>query len=159
MDLPAQPQNVLYGEVVSITTLAGIRDDVLRGATRPALLEWLSQQRYWATYLEKLHAQAFDPLREQWAAVADYFETVAMSAGPGEPAPVAPSAAVYATLEQALPDITWRLGEVPQWPQLSEQQYLSGYDRLMALRFDAIAALVRQLTVPLVQAHSALPSN
>lgn len=159
LDLPPQPRNVLYGEVVSVTTLAGIRDEVLRRATRPALLEWLSQQRYWAIYLEKLHAQAFDALRDQWAGAADYFEAVAMSAGPPDPAAVAPSAQVYALLEQALPEVTWRRGDVPQSPQLNEQQYLAGYDRLMALRQQALAALVRQLTVPVVTAHSILPSK
>lgn len=159
LDLPAQPQNVLYGEVLSINTLAAIRNDVVRSATRPALLEWLSQQRYWATYLEKLHARAFDDVREQWAEIADYFEAVARSAAPAEPAPAAPSAVVYAALEQALPEITWRRDEVPQWPQMSEQQYLAGYDRLMTLRQQALAALVRQLTGPVLEAHSALPAT
>lgn len=159
LDLPPQPQNVLYGEVLSVNTLAAIRNDVVRRATRPALLEWLSQQRYWAIYLEKLHTQAFDALRGQWADAADYFETVAMSAGPTEPAPAAPSPEVFALLEQALPEVTWRRDEVPQWPQLTEQQYLAGYDRLMALRQEALGALVRQLASPVLAAHSALPSS
>jgi hypothetical protein len=159
LDLPPQPQNVLYGEVLSVNTLAAIRNDVVRRATRPALLEWLSQQRYWAIYLEKLHTQAFDALRGQWADAADYFEAVAMSAGPTEPAPAAPSPEVFALLEQALPEVTWRRDEVPQWPQLTEQQYLAGYDRLMALRQEALGALVRQLASPVLAAHSALPSS
>lgn len=157
MDLPAQPQNVLYGETASPVTLGAIRDEVLRRASRKALLEWLGLQRYWAIYLEKTHAPVFDELRAGWADAADYFESVAFNGGQGGPT-TAPLP-VYAILEGALPELTWRHDGAGQWLGLSEQQYLAAYDQLLAQRQEALAAVVRQLTAPLLEAHSALPAE
>ena len=159
MDLPTQPQNVLFTDLLSGHTLAAIRDEVQRLATRPALLDWLSQQRYWANYLKKAQPQVFAELEQRWAQAADYFEHVALTVpAEGMAPPESASAQVYTTLEQALPERHWRAGGVALWLGLGEQDYLADYNQLVALRAQALASLARQLTAPLLGAHSRLPA-
>jgi len=155
LDLPPQPE-ALYGEILSMQSVQEISAAVRAQATRTALLDWLGEQGFWRNYLERVHAQAFEHWRDLWSEVADYFEQVALAPA-DSPLPAAPAEPVMAELERGLPAIEWRRDGVVRLPELSEQAYLAGYDRLLALRREALAALVRSLSEPLVARHSQLP--
>lgn len=157
LDLPAQPQEMLYRELVTANTLDRIETHVRSLATQQALLPWLIEQSYWRTYIERVYETAFAELRDHWLRVSTWYEEATSADEPiSEPQQV-PVEGV-ALLEALLPHVAWRTGSALNRVALSEGDYLTAYDFLFENYRREHAQLIERLSAPLVSRLSRLPS-
>lgn len=155
LDLPAQPQYALYGENLSGPTLARLAQRVRGAATRQAFGQWLADQGFWASYVEKMHAEAFSALDQSWAQAANWFEDATDPLAKLDPTLEVPEPALQA-MERRWPDKGWRSSGGLNKVMLSEQEYLEGYRDLASEKARVRQMLVSSLTDALVAQYSAL---
>lgn len=155
LQLPAQPAQMLYAEHVTPGTLNRVRHAVVHQATQWVLVDWLTEQRYWAYYLKAVHAEAFQASAQKWASAGELLEDVFA----GEHTDIEPQALpapAMEVLQRAAPARQWEERGAPG-PALDEQAYRTAYEGLMAARQKAEAQAIKDLTRTTVDEYSSLP--
>ena len=159
LGLPPQPQQIMFDYLARLSPATVNRlGIVVRSEVTPSLFsQWACEQRFWQSWLRRLHADEFDALARHWDAASEYHSELTEATdnlgdytGPGVPA------AYIDALERELGHIEglhWRRNDAVQRVDLVSGRYADEsaiYQRASALllstRRAAEQALLRSLT-------------
>ncbi|NIF18556.1 DUF6543 domain-containing protein [Pantoea sp. Cy-639] len=171
LGLPTQPATIMYDYLARLSeaTLQQLAVAVEAQANAANLAQWLIDQRFWPAWLRRLAPDAFEAMAQQWAGASEYFDALASPGGrngdyAGPPVPEAFIAALERDIGH-VPGLVWRLQGRLQRTDLNAAAF-AGFDpslldrvggAMLNARQHADAALVRQLTEALLQAHMSTP--
>jgi len=156
LDLPPQPALTRYTEKVSTLTLQRVQQRVKSEATQSLLASWLVDQPFWLAYLRSHYVEAFQTVEQAWASAGTFLENTLHASGVPQAEGVTDSA--FKVLEQSVPQVKWRHAQDPSSTALTDQRYFQAYARLLDEQRLALARLHHDLTVPLVERYSSLPT-
>jgi hypothetical protein len=157
MSLPAQPQNVLYTEVVHEVTLQRAEQYIESEATFEALRTWLQDEVSWQFYMERTQAEQLEAFDQAWGFASIFFEEVTSAEGPLPSVEGVPPAA-FEALEAASPQVRWRDAQgAALRVQVNSGEYNNLYQALASARNAARRALLQANGDRLLDEYCELP--
>jgi hypothetical protein len=157
LPLPAQPQNVLYTEVVDEVTLQRVQQYIESEATFEALRTWLQDEVSWQFYLERTQAEQLEAFDQAWGFASIFFEEVTSADGPLPSVEGVPPAA-FEALQGAAPQVRWRDAQgAALRVQVNSGEYNALYQALASARNAARRALLEQNGDRLLDEYCELP--
>jgi hypothetical protein len=155
--LPAQPQNVLYTEVVHEVTLQRVQQYIETEATFEALRTWLQDEVSWQFYMERTQAEQLEAFDQAWGFASIFFEEVTSADGPLPSVEGVPPAA-FEALQGAAPQLRWRDAQgAALRVQVNSGEYNALYQALASARNAARRALLEQNGDRLLDEYCELP--
>ncbi|MFF7709701.1 dermonecrotic toxin domain-containing protein [Pseudomonas sp. NPDC007930] len=162
LHLPAQPEQILFGDLARLSdaTLHRLGEAVLAEVNAHSVAIWAVDQRFWRAWMRRLRPQAFSDLALEWEGASAYFTDLSEAAEAGPYAGAAVPLGYVQALEGELAQVAWRIDGVLQRVDLVSGRYEGEsalYERaaqlLLSSREDAENVLLRDLTIALAQAH------
>lgn len=157
VSLPAQPQNMLYTELVEEATLEQVQRYIESQTTFDALRAWLQDEVSWLFYLERTEAGALEAFDQGWGFASIFFEEVTSADGPLPSVEGVPPNA-FEALERAAPHLRWRdeRGAALR-VQVNSGEYNRAYQALADARNSARRAMLAEFGDRLLNEFCELP--
>jgi len=157
LQLPPQPEHMLYTEHVHASTLQRVKQWVIGRTTFEGFQGWLEDDIAWRFFLERTHASVLNEFEEQWGLASSFLDD-AVSADGELPSLHGMAIEALPALQQAVPGVTWLDDQGrPQRVQVNSGQFNALYQALASAHDQARRALLNRLGAALLQAHCQLP--
>ncbi|MCE1113862.1 MULTISPECIES: dermonecrotic toxin domain-containing protein [Pseudomonas] len=166
LGLPPQPGEISFDYLARLSeaTLERLANAVRAGVDSQRLSDWAVEQPFWQAWVRRLRPEAFEALSDTWAGTGEYFDSFSEAphtAGAYDgPAVALPYVEALERELGNVPGLVWRVDGVLQRIDLVSNRYPDEsaiYQRaaqlLLSGRQAAEAALLRQLTEAMAQAH------